>query len=114
VVDQTTGQIGIDLYSTTAISATQAGSLVNIVFDVAPSAAVPATAVELVSSVTPHGLYFSTEVADDQGQFILSPGMDRLMVETGSSSASLLAPWANKGTPSQLNPRQTGVRNRLL
>jgi hypothetical protein len=114
VVDQATGQIGIDLYSTTAISATQAGSLVNISFHVVPGAAVPATGVALVNSVTPYGLSFSTEVADDQGQYILSPGMDRLMVETGSSSVSSLAPWANKGTRRQFDPRQTGVRNRLL
>jgi hypothetical protein len=74
VVDQTTGQIGVDLYSTTAISATQSGSLVNIAFHVVPGAAVPATAVQLVSTVTPNGRSFSTEVADDQGQYVLSPG----------------------------------------
>src|SRR5262249_41576173 len=43
VVDQATGQIGIDLYSTTPITAMQAGSLVNIVFHVAPGAAASAT-----------------------------------------------------------------------
>jgi hypothetical protein len=36
VVDAATGQIGITLYSTTAITATQAGSLVNIAFHVVP------------------------------------------------------------------------------
>jgi hypothetical protein len=88
VVDQTTGQIGIDLYSTTPIAATQAGSLVNIVFHVVPGAGVPATAVQLVSSVTPNGRYFGTEVADDQGQYVLSPGKDRLVVETGSVAST--------------------------
>jgi hypothetical protein len=83
VVDQATGQIGIDLYSTTPIAATQAGSLVNIAFHVEPGAPPPATAVQLVNSVTPNGRYFSTEVADDQGQYVLSPGVDRVMVETG-------------------------------
>jgi autotransporter-associated beta strand protein len=92
VVDQATGQIGIDLYSTTAISATKGGSLVYIAFHVVPGAAVPATAVQLVSSVTPNGRYFSTEVADDQGQYVLSPGMDHLVVETGLSPVSLAAP----------------------
>jgi hypothetical protein len=85
VVDQATGQIGIDLYSTTPIDAAQAGSLVNIAFHVLPGLAVPATAVQLVSAVTPSGRSFSTEVADDQGQYALSPGVDRLMVETGLS-----------------------------
>jgi hypothetical protein len=82
-VDQTTGQIGIDLYSTTAISVTQAGSLVNIAFHVVPGTSVPTTAVRLVHSVTPSGRYFSTEVADDQGQYVLSPGLDRLVIQTG-------------------------------
>src|SRR5262249_37837116 len=85
VVDQATGQIGIDLYSMTPIDARQAGSLVNIAFHVVPGATVPATAVQLVSAVTPNGRSFSTEVADDQGQYVLSPGVDRLMVETGLS-----------------------------
>jgi N-acetylneuraminic acid mutarotase len=91
-VDQATGQIGIDLYSTTAISATQAGSLVNIAFHIQPGAPVPATAVQLVNSVAPNGRYFSTEVADEQGQYVLSPGLDRLVIETGSSPVSLAAP----------------------
>jgi hypothetical protein len=80
VVDQATGQIGIDLYSTTAISATQAGSLVNIAFHVVPGVSVPATAVQLVNSVTVNGQYFGTEVADDQGQYVLGTGRDRLTV----------------------------------
>jgi glucose/arabinose dehydrogenase len=92
VLDQATGQIGIDLYSTTAISATQAGSLVNIAFQVLPGTVVPATAVQLVNAVTPSGRSFSTEVADAQGQYVLSPGMDRLVVETGSSLASQSPP----------------------
>jgi hypothetical protein len=83
VVDQATGQIGIDLYSTTAISRVRAGSLVNITFRVVPGAAVPATAVQLVSSVTPNGRSFSTEVADDQGQYVLSPGVDQLVIQSG-------------------------------
>jgi hypothetical protein len=92
LVDQATGQIGIDLYSTMAISATQAGSLVNINFHVVPGGSVPATAVQLVNSVTPNGRYFSTEVADDQGQYVLSPGLDRLVIPTGLSPISLAAP----------------------
>jgi hypothetical protein len=88
-VDQATGQIGIDLYSTTAISATQAGSLVKIAFHVVPGAAVPATAVLLVNSVAPNGRYFSTEVADGEGELVLSPGMDRLVV---LSSAAVITP----------------------
>jgi hypothetical protein len=92
VVDQATGQIGIDLYSTMALTATQAGSLVNIAFHVVPGAAVATTAVQLVNSVTPTGRYFSTEVADDQGQYVLSPGTDRLVVTADSSLLSQSPP----------------------
>jgi len=92
VIDPVTGQIGIDLFSTTAITATQAGSLVNIAFHIMPGAYVPATAVQLVNGVTPNGHWFSTEVADGEGKFVLSPGMDRLMIQTGLGSVSLAAP----------------------
>jgi fibronectin-binding autotransporter adhesin len=92
MVDQATGQIGIDLYSTTAITATQAGSLVDIAFHVVPGATVPATAVQLASAVTPNGRFFSTEVADDQGQYVLSPGIDRLTVETNVGPVSAATP----------------------
>ena len=92
VIDQVTGQIGIDLYSTTAITATQAGSLVNIAFHMVPGAYVPTTAVQLVNAVAPNGHWFSTEVADGDGQFVLSPGVDRLLVQTGQTAVSTAAP----------------------
>ncbi len=68
VVDQTTGQIGIQLYSATPITLNQAGSLVNIVFqssgeptDVSPRV------IQLVDSVTPNGQWFGTVATDTQG-----------------------------------------------
>ena len=85
VVDQGAGQIGIDLYSTTAITAAQVGSLVNIAFHIVPGAFVPATTVQLVNWVAPSGHWFGTEVADGEGQFVLSPGMDRLVIRRGLS-----------------------------
>ena len=78
------GNIGITLYSTTAITAAQAGSLVNITFHVLPGMSVPATAVQLVSSVMANGQQFSTQVDDAQGQLVLSPGLDRLAIETAA------------------------------
>jgi N-acetylneuraminic acid mutarotase len=84
VVDQATGQIAIELFSMTPIATDQAGSLVNIAFHVLPTASVPVTAVQLVNSVTVNGQGFNTEVADDQGQFTLSPGIDRLETRIGS------------------------------
>jgi hypothetical protein len=82
VIDQVTGQIAIDLYSTAAITATQAGSLVNIAFHTVPGRAVPLTAVQLVRAVTPDGLWYSTEVADSTSQFTLAPGLDKLEIQT--------------------------------
>ena len=82
VVDAATGQIGIQLYSLTAITSAKAGSLVNITFHVVPGATVPATAVQLVDAVTPHGQSFGTVLADAQAAMILSPGVNRLEVMT--------------------------------
>ena len=81
-VDAATGQIGINLFNLegTPITATQAGSLVNIEFHVVPGAAVPETAVQLVSQVTVNGRRFVTEVDDDQGPLTLSAGVDRVDV----------------------------------
>ena len=101
VIDQVTGQIAIDLFSTTAITATHAGSLVNITFHVAPGASAAGTAVQLVSSVAPNGQWFSTEVADGDGQYVLSPGMDRLVVQADPGANV----WGGPHTPRHFNSR---------
>jgi autotransporter-associated beta strand protein len=88
VVDAATGQIAIDLYSTTAITQAQAGSLVNIAFHSVSGAYVPVTAVQLVSSVTPQGHWYATEVVDAQDKFVLSPGVDQIMIPTGAALAT--------------------------
>ena len=84
-VDAVTGQIGINLFNLegTPITATQAGSLVNIAFHAVAGAAVPGTSVQLVSQVTANGRRFDTEVDDDQGPLTLSPGVDRVVVAVG-------------------------------
>ena len=98
-IDQTTGQIAIELYSLTPITATQSGSLVNIAFNVlgnewrgVSSPVIPATAVQLVDSVTPFGHRFETELADSLGALLLSPALDRFIVGTGITAVSLVAP----------------------
>ena len=76
VVDATTGQIGIDLYSTTPIADATAGSLVTITFHVNKGATPGSTAVELVASgsANPDGQgVLRTEVDDKQGAFVLTP-----------------------------------------
>jgi hypothetical protein len=70
VVDQATGQIGIALYGTTPIAATQQGSLVVITFHVLPDVTVPTTTVELVRQATAGGDVFATQVDDTQGRCV--------------------------------------------
>jgi hypothetical protein len=84
-VDAATGQIGINLFTLEGmpITATQAGSLVDIDFHVLPGAAGTGTSVQLVSQVTANGKRFVTEVDDDQGPLTLSPGVDRVDVAVG-------------------------------
>jgi hypothetical protein len=80
VVHQVTGRIGINLYSTTPITAAEAGSLVEITFHILPGVLVPLTAVQLVHTESVGGQAFTTEVADEQGQFVIGPGLDRLLI----------------------------------
>jgi hypothetical protein len=82
VVDAATGQIGIELFSATPITATQAGSLVNVVFDVLPGRNVPATVVELVNRSMPNSQQFVTQVDDGGGQLTLSLGTDQREAKT--------------------------------
>ncbi len=81
-VDAVTGQIGIQLYSQTPITTSQAGSLVNIAFHVKPGATATSTPVRLVDTVTAGGQTFGTGLTDFDSAMILSPGVDSLMVPT--------------------------------
>jgi hypothetical protein len=101
-VDQKTGQIGIELYSTTAITANQTGSLVTIAFHVLPGANGEPTAVQLVNSVMPSGRQFATQVDDAQGQLVLSAGLERLAVGTSVS--------ARPGRGNPLDGKKSGER----
>jgi hypothetical protein len=90
VVDSATGQIGIELYSTVAITATDPGSLVNITFHVAPGASLSPTAVRLVSSALPHGQSFITQVDDAQGQLVLSPVTEGVVIGATPGSTAII------------------------
>jgi hypothetical protein len=89
VIDHTTGEIAITLYSTTPITVNNAGSLVNIAFHVDPAAETfrfadaPLRSVQLVNLVRVKGEQFVTQVDDAQGQYILSPGPNRLQFRMG-------------------------------
>ncbi len=83
VIDASRGQIGIEVFSQTPLTVSQAGSLVNLAFHVVPGNVRPETAwtaVRLVNAVAPTGQSFGTELADSHGPMILSPGLDVLVV----------------------------------
>ena len=111
-VDAATGQIGINLFNParTPITATQAGSLVNIAFHVMSGTTVPATAVQLVNQVAPNGQRFVTDVDDSQGPLTLSPGMDRLVISTGITPVTTAAPVSTNSvvTATVSNEHATG------
>jgi len=93
-IDATTGQIAIELFGTTALTSAQAGSLVTIGFHVVPGTTVASTAVQLADTVTPGNQYFSTNLADSQSGWILSPGVNRLAIPTGVIPATVTPPAA--------------------
>jgi hypothetical protein len=95
VIDPATGQIGIVIFGTTPLQTTQAGSLVNITFHVIPGTSAPATAVRLMSTTTAKGQAFTTQVDDAQGQLVLSPGADQVVIETGAVGSLMGARGGN-------------------
>jgi hypothetical protein len=85
VVDATTGQIAIELYSSAPITATTGGSLVNIAFHVTAAGklgvnAQGTTLVQLVDSATINGQSFSTMAADPLGRMVLDIGANSVNV----------------------------------
>ena len=99
VVNAKTGQIGIDLFSTTPILTTAGGSLVTISLHVRDAAPAGATALSLVSSVSPTGQQqYQTEVADAQGAFVLHAAVTACRDGAGSSwTADGHIRWPNSG-----------------
>ncbi len=79
MVDQASGQIGIELFGETPIDANDAGSLVNVAFH-AVGGASGLAAVQMVDSATPHGESFTTLLADAQVGLVLSPGIDKVLL----------------------------------
>ncbi len=85
VVDATTGQIAIELYSSTPVTATTGGSLVNIAFHVTDAGRLGVnsqgtTLVQLVNSATINGQSFSTMAADALGRMVLDIGASSVNV----------------------------------
>ncbi len=97
VVDQASGQIGIQLYSPRSITATQAGSLVNITFHLngeptGVSPQVMQSIIQLVNAATPNGQWFGTSLADAEGALILGPGIATNYIGNMSPNTVAIAP----------------------
>ncbi len=85
VVNAQTGEIGIDLWSTTPIQTTAGGSLVTITLHVRDTAPRGQAELTLVNQVDPAGQrLFTTTVADAQGAFVLHPAMTAYGLEPGT------------------------------
>jgi hypothetical protein len=108
-VDQASGRIGIELYSTVPITVSQAGSLVNIGFHLRSGAIQPTGSgvVQLVDSIILNGQRFVTQVDDAQGQLVLSPGADRLVDVYRHSPRFLAAEVLFQAMASWMDARDT-------
>ncbi len=110
VVDATTGQIGIDLYSTMPIADATAGSLVTITFHVNKSATPGSTSVELVVSDAP--TLMVTKPADGTGRqasaFVLTPGVDH---RPGGITGSVVVQQTAKSATWRVCSRQRTPRS---
>ena len=85
VVNAQTGEIGIDLWSTSAIQTTAGGSMVLISMHVRDTAPTGASGLDLVTAVNPTGQRpFKSYVADAQGAFVLHPAETNNGIEPGS------------------------------
>jgi hypothetical protein len=84
-VNALTGEIGIDLFSSTPLQTTAAGSLVTITLHVRETAPAGSSEVTLVNQVNPTGQRnFHTEVADDQGALVLHTNLTAQGMEPGA------------------------------
>src|SRR5277367_571678 len=92
-VNAQTGQIGIDLYSTTPITNPAGGSLVVIALQVRDNAPAGATALTLVPSVDPSGgqRVFQTGLTGPEGAFILHQSVTAAGVEPGEPGQVTIA-----------------------
>ncbi len=89
VVNAQTGEIGIDIFSSSPIQTTLGGSLVTISLHVRDTAPVGQAALTLVNQVNPTGQrLFTTTVSDGNGAFVLH--------------TTMTAPGSEPGEPGQV------------
>jgi hypothetical protein len=100
-INAQTGQIGIDLYSTTPITNPAGGSLVVIALQVRDNAPVGATALTLVPWVDPSGgmRVFQTQLSGPEGEFILHQSVTPSGVEPGEPGQVTIAEFSSPLSP---------------
>jgi hypothetical protein len=97
-INSVTGEVGINLFSTTPLAMTSGGSLVTLAFHVQPSATLGATSIHLTDAVNPSGsLVVRTSLDDAQGGLTLHPStaaapndgsLGGIVTITGTSTSS--------------------------
>ena len=114
-INAQTGEIGIDLFSSSPIQTTASGSMVLISLHVRETAPVGSTGLQLVTQVNPTGQRaFVTTMGDSQGAFILhdAAASDQWAVDSGELGATVLSQpladsnpaFGEKQHPTQLSP----------
>ena len=79
-IDQASGTVVIELVGLAPLTDTDAGSLVTMNFHVLPGATSSTTSITLLNSARLGEQSYSTTLADDLGGWILSPGIDRVLL----------------------------------
>ena len=91
-INSQTGQIGIDLFSTTPMQTTAGGTLVTIALHVRENAPAGSTGINLVPSVNPTGSRsFVTTVSDAQGGMVLHTAETALGIMPGAPGSVTVA-----------------------
>ena len=117
VVDSTTGQIAITLYSLTPVTTSTGGSLVTIDFHSTGATLVGTSTIKLVSSVNPNGTgEIATSIFDSENRFILSPApssaatgaaVDGLVDQSGAPPAATSTPTSGEETSGLIQVEKT-------
>jgi hypothetical protein len=111
-INPVTGQIGINLYSTTPLTTTEGGSLVTIAFHLKAAAPSGVTPIQLVAAVNPSGSQvIRTELADPEEVLTLHPLPEAVsaIAPDGDVSAAANEPASTPAITASLFPSSEGA-----
>jgi hypothetical protein len=113
VINAQTGEIGIDLFSSTPIQTADSGSLVTIALHVRDNAPAGPVGLELVNQVNPAGFRaFTTTVADALGAFVIhmAPESAQDVMVSGDQTAAPALPNMATAASTAVRPPSTAVQ----